>query len=217
MFFIRFLLRNLKGYYLLIVAALVATFLAVEAEVLQPFPLKIIADKIVAPHKDPGAPFIGILNLVEPVHAGQEHSAAGVIIFSVVLLVLLGLLSAGLSYVQLYIASLIGQRLSSRLRKQLFDHLQRLSLDWHGKQKKGDLVQRITGDIASLEKLVTDGTVDLLGAILTLISIPITMVLLQIQLSLISVVIFPALFVVVFAYTRAIKAAAKKLPKRLDK
>src|SRR5581483_3414901 len=104
-------------------------------------------------------------------------------------------------------------RLSARLRKQLFDHLQRLSLDWHGKQKKGDLVQRITGDIASLEKLVTDGTVDFLGAILTLISIPITMLLLQVQLSLISVVVFPALFVVVFVYTRSIKAAAKKASK----
>src|SRR5581483_11949189 len=127
MFFIRFLLRNLKGYYLLIVGALGATFLAVESEFLQPFPLKIIADKIVAPHKDPGPPFIGILHLLEPVHAGQEHSAAGVIIFSIFLLVVLGLLSAGLAYIQLYVASLIGQRVSARLRKQLFDHLQRLS------------------------------------------------------------------------------------------
>lgn len=213
MFFIRFLLRNLRGYYGLVAAALVATFLQVESDVLQPFPLKIIADKLVTPHKDPGAPFIGILNLMETVKAGQEHSATAVVVFAIAILIVLGVISAGLAYVQLYVASLIGQRLSSRLRKQLFDHLQRLSLDWHGKQKKGDLVQRITGDIASLEKLVTDGMVDLLGAVLTLISIPVTMFLLQVQMTLISIVILPALFVVVFAYTKGIKAAAKQASK----
>jgi len=46
------------------------------------------------------------------------------------------------------------------LRQNLFDHLQRLSLDWHGKQKKGDLVQRITGDIASVDE---DGFITITG------------------------------------------------------
>src|SRR5437764_12046656 len=100
-----------------------------------------------------------------------SHSTVGVIVFSVLMLVVFGLLSAFLAFLVLYIAAHIGQHLTARLRNQLFDHLQRLSLDWHGKQKKGDLVQRVTGNIADIEKLVTDGLVDLLAAVLTLIGV----------------------------------------------
>ncbi len=87
------------------------------------------------------------------------------------MLLLFGTLSAVLAYLDLYLAAFIAQNLTARLRVQLFEHLQRLSLDWHGKQKKGDLVQRVTGNIADIEKLVTDGLVDLLAGVLTLVGV----------------------------------------------
>jgi ABC-type multidrug transport system fused ATPase/permease subunit len=71
-----------------------------------------------------------------------SHSTIGVIVFSVLMLVVFGSLSALLAFLDLYLATYIGQQLTARLRNGLFDHLQRLSLDWHGKQQKGDLVQR---------------------------------------------------------------------------
>ena len=97
-----------------------------------------------------------------------HHSVIGVIVFSVIVLVVFSTLSALLVYLDLYLAAYIAQNLSAGLRKQLFEHLQRISLDWHGKQKKGDLVQRITGNISDIEKFVTDGLVDLLVGILTI-------------------------------------------------
>lgn len=100
-----------------------------------------------------------------------HHSIIGVIVFSVIMLIIFGALSAGLAYLDLFLAAYIAQNLTARLRNQLFEHLQRLSLDWHGKQKKGDLVQRITGNIADIEKLVTDGLVDLMAAGLTLVGV----------------------------------------------
>src|SRR2546422_1181081 len=93
-----------------------------------------------------------------------HHSVIGVIVFSVLWLIVFGVLSAILVYTGLYLASYIAQNLTARLRAQLFEHLQRLSLDWHEKQKKGDLVQRVTGNITDIEKLVTDGLVDLFTA-----------------------------------------------------
>jgi len=64
-----------------------------------------------------------------------SHSTIGVIVFSVLMLVIFGLLSALLAFLDLYLAAYIAQQLTARLRNQLFDHLQRISLDWHGKQK----------------------------------------------------------------------------------
>src|SRR5437588_493624 len=142
-----------------------------------------------------------------------HHSVNGVIVFSILVLIIFGTLSAFLAYLDLYIAAYIAQNLTARLRNQLFEHLQRLSLDWHGKQKKGDLVQRITGNIADIEKLVTDGLVDLLAAVLTLAGIASVMLILSSAYTVIALTIVPALFMITLGYTKSIKAAAKKAAK----
>lgn len=118
-------------------------------------------------------------------------------------------MSALLVYLDLYLAAYIAQHLSAKLRKQLFEHLQRISLDWHGKQKKGDLVQRITGNIADIEKFVTDGLVDLLVSILTLGGVAAIMLVYSVPFTILSLAIVPALAVIVLYYTRNIKAATK--------
>lgn len=148
-----------------------------------------------------------------PVTVFTHHSVNGVIVFSILLLIVFGILSAFLAYLDLYIASFIAQNLTARLRNRLFDHLQRLSLDWHGKQKKGDLVQRVTGNIADIEKLVTDGLVDLLAAVLTLVGIASVMLFLSTAYTMIALTIVPALFMITLGYTKSIKAAAKNAAK----
>jgi ABC-type multidrug transport system fused ATPase/permease subunit len=143
----------------------------------------------------------------------SHHSVNGVIVFSVLMLIVFGGLSALLAYLDLFLATYIAQNLTARLRNQLFEHLQRLSLDWHGKHKKGDLVQRITGNIADIEKLVTDGLVDLLAGILTLLGVAAVMLIISPAYTLISLAIAPALFILVLGYTKNIKLATKKAAK----
>jgi ATP-binding cassette, subfamily B, bacterial len=212
-FLTRFLYGNLKGYRLLVVAAFVSTILDVFVVGQTTLVTKYIVDKAVPPHTDPAGFYTTILNVFKPVAEGKSHEVVATIVFLIVTLIILGLLDSLFTYVQLFLASYIAQNLTARLRQKLFDHLQRLSLDWHGKQKKGDLVQRITGDIANVEKLITDGLVDLLGGIFTLLYAIVLMAQSQIQLTLISIVMVPALFVIIFTYTRGIKAAAKAASK----
>jgi ATP-binding cassette, subfamily B, bacterial len=142
-----------------------------------------------------------------------RHTPLGVIVFSLLLLIIFGLLSALLAFVDLYLAAYIGQLLTARLRNQLFDHLQRLSLIWHGKQQKGDLVQRVTGNVADIEKLVTDGLVDLLAGVLTLVGVVTVMLFLSVPYTLLALAMGPALFLMVMVYTKNIKAAARKAAK----
>jgi ATP-binding cassette subfamily B protein len=242
-----FLYRNLKGYRLLVVIAILVTIAQVGCDILTALPLKYIPSKISNPGNDPAcsAPFLNPIldrfdipqidpSLVDPathqpvpppttqcpvsptdIKAAANpvlthHSVLGVIVFSVLMLIVFGILSALLSYLDLFLAAYIAQNLTARLRNLLFDHLQRLSLDWHGKQKKGDLVQRITGNIADIEKLVTDGLVDLLSGILTLAGVAAIMLIISPSYTLISLAIAPALFMIVLSYTKNIKAEARK-------
>ncbi len=209
----RFLFTNLKGYRLLIVVAFVVTFLEVVISLQIPVITKDLIDKVAPPNTDPSGVYLYVINLFNPIPPGQKHNVGVVVVILMSLLVVVGAVAGLLTYALQYLASFLGQNLSARLRKKLFDQLQRLSLDWHGKQKKGDLVQRITGDIASIEKLVTDGFVDLLAGVLTLIAAVVIMLQTQVQLTLISVVVLPALFFVILFYTRSIKAASKRAAK----
>jgi ABC-type multidrug transport system fused ATPase/permease subunit len=220
-----FLFRNLKGYRFLVVLAVVMTFAQVGADILLALPILYISNKIqfpLNPAKNPPAildPFISPFNKFASPHdqaiaaAHGVQTTIGVIFFSVSMLLILSIVSALLAYIGLYLASFIAQNLTARLRRQLFEHLQRLSLDWHGKQKKGDLVQRVTGDIANIEKLVTDGLVDLISAALYVVGIITVMLLVNWQFTVISIVIVPALALIVLGYTTSIKAASKKAAK----
>ncbi|MDQ2713620.1 MAG: ABC transporter transmembrane domain-containing protein [Chloroflexota bacterium] len=210
---IRFLFRNLKGYRFLIILIFIITFLDVLAIANTLVVIKDIFNALGTPVREPSFPFNDIFNFFNPIGSGQKHSAIATITFLIIMLVALGLLDAGLTYLQLFMTSQVAQNLSARLRKILFDQLQRLSLDWHGKQKKGDLVQRITGDIANVEKVVTDGLIDSFGSILTFVTAIYYMVITQWQLTLFNIVLLPALFVIIFSYQRGIKAAAKRASK----
>ncbi len=148
-----------------------------------------------------------------PILVTTHHSTNGVIVFSVLMIILFGTIAAFLGFLDLYLGTYIAQNLTARLRNQLFEHLQRLSLDWHGKQKKGDLVQRVTGNITDIEKLVTDGLVDLLSAVLTLTLIIAVMLFISAPYTVIALTIVPALFMITLGYTRTIKAATKKASK----
>lgn len=244
-----FLYRNLKGYRLLVLLAVLVTVTQVFVSISMAFPLKFIPSKVQNPGNDPSClfPFLNpildkfdtpqIAPELQPLAPGQppqapgltqcpynpshpspylmtsHHTVNGVIVFSVVMLVILGLINAGLIYLDLFLASHISQNLSARLRNRLFDHLQRLSLDWHGKQKKGDLVNRITSNVADIEKLVTDGMVDLLAGTLTLVGVIAVMLALSPTYTLIAATIIPALFLMTYTYTRNIKAATKRASK----
>ena len=150
---------------------------------------------------------------IVPTATQPPHTVLGVILFSVALLLVATLLDAGLGYLELFLAAFLGQNLTARLRKTLFQQIQRLSLDWHGKQKKGDIVQRVTGNITDIEKFITDGLVDLLTGALTIIGVGAVMFWNSVPYSALCIVIVPALALVVFSYTSSIKAATKKTAK----
>src|SRR5256884_3076148 len=209
-FLVRFLFRNLKGYRFLVFLIFVATIFEALASSYAIVVFKDIVNVLAPPPHtplpEPTFPFNLVLNLFSP----APHGSDTIVIFLIIVLVVLGLLDAGFIYFQLFLTSRVAQNLSARLRKKLFDQLQRLSLDWHGKQKKGDLVQRITGDIANVEKLVTDGLVDSLGDILILVVAVYFMWTTQWQLAFSSIVLVHALAVTIFSYTKAIKARSEE-------
>ena len=216
---IRFLSDQLRGFRALLVAAVGMTFAQVAADVLGALPIKWVLDKVVN-HANPTFPGFGALvglfdSLGDPsrLGPGELHTETAVIVLAGVMFVVFGLASAILTFAQMRSAVHVAQHLSSTLRRKVFGQMLALPLDWHGRQRTGDLVQRVTGNIADIEKLVTDGLVDLLSGMLTLLGIVAVMAALNWRFTVVAVVVIPALFVVVWRFTLAIKAATRLVGK----
>ncbi len=211
---LRFLIWNLKGYRLLTVTAIIMAIVQVGFDLLGAFPFKFIIDKL-QKNTNPPSFLDSIISFFDSFNASQhltkgEHTFLGVVIFSVLLQIVFGSFSAILNYFQVLSTTFVARNMTARLREQLFEHLEHLTLNWHNEQKKGDLVQRITNDIAYIERLVTDGIVFLFVSALTLIGIIIIMLALNWQFTLLALVIIPPLAIIVFFYTTTIKVAARK-------
>ena len=212
--FVRFLSNQLRGYRLLLLLSMGMAVIQVTTEILAAFPLKFILDKVVD-HIEPGWPWANLISLFDSLGTKQGltstevHPLIAVIAFCSAMIITLAVFGALASYVQLYTATLVGQNVSAKLRRTTFEHILRLPLDWHGQKKSGDLVQRITGNVADVEKLIIDGLVDLLAGFLTLVGMVWVLLSLNSGFTLLSIGIIPALFVVVWSYTKRIKTAAK--------
>jgi len=85
----------------------------------------------------------------------------------------------------------VGQRVLFAVRRHLFGHLQRLSLDFYERERTGRLVARMTSDVEAMSDLVTDGLVNLVTSLVTLVGIAVILVVLDWRLALATLAVAP--------------------------
>jgi ABC-type multidrug transport system fused ATPase/permease subunit len=136
----------------------------------------------------------------------REHDT-GVLTIILILFVVAALLNWGATYAQTYLINWVGQRALQDLRIELFEHLQRLSVGFYGRNKTGVLISRMTNDVEALDQLVTDGMSTLFSATLTLVGTGVILVLLDVELAVITFLTFPVLLVGSIAFRLASSGA----------
>jgi len=119
-------------------------------------------------------------------------------LFRMVLIVLgVGIASYLASAGQGLMMSSISQRALRSLRKDLFDHVQTLSLSYFDKRPAGELMSRFTNDIDAISQTLTLNAIQLVTSLLSLAGIVVIMFLLNIWLALGSLLVLPIMVVVV--------------------
>jgi ABC-type multidrug transport system fused ATPase/permease subunit len=104
------------------------------------------------------------------------------------------LIAWGMTYVQTYLTGWVGQHILQDLRRQIFRHLQKQPVGFYERRPAGVLISRMTNDVEALDSLVTDSVVTLFQASLTLIGTVVILIVLDLQLALITFLIFPIMF-----------------------
>src|SRR3954469_12972260 len=121
----------------------------------------------------------------------------------VALFVISALIVWGTSYAQTYLTNWVGQRALQDLRLDIFRHLQEMPVGFYERRPAGVLISRLTNDVEALEQMVTDAVTTLFQATLTLLGSIVILLLFDVELALLTFVIFPIMAVGSFAFRLA--------------
>ncbi|MGH2942579.1 MAG: ABC transporter ATP-binding protein, partial [Solirubrobacteraceae bacterium] len=106
----------------------------------------------------------------------------------------------GASYAQTYLVGWVGQRALQDLRLRIFAHLQSQPVGFYERRQAGQLISRMTNDVQALDSLVTDSVVTLFQSSLTLIGTMVILLVLDVELALLTFLIFPVMAVASLAF-----------------
>jgi subfamily B ATP-binding cassette protein MsbA len=95
------------------------------------------------------------------------------------------------SYVQSFWVSLAGFRVITRLRSELYQHLHHLSVAFFQENPPGEIISRMTSDIAVLQNFFSSALVTMLMDLLLFLGSVVFLFFIHWKLALLSVVVFP--------------------------
>jgi ABC-type multidrug transport system fused ATPase/permease subunit len=169
---------------------------------------------------------LGLVALVPPLIYGRitDHVilAAGEAGPRIRLLIFLALLLAGiyalnslLSFARGYIMHVLGEKLILTLRKDVYRHLQQLSVSFFDTRQTGEIMSRVTSDTQVVEEFVNHAADTLVSDVIKMVAMCVVMFLISPLLSIIALVPVPILFYAGFRFARRIKSIYRAVRERL--
>lgn len=199
------ILRRFRPYMREQRKVIAASFAALGAQIglqmLEPWPLKLAFDHvIVAKHHEHG---LRIANLAS-FDAGATLSIAAVCVIAI----------TGLRALADYLSTIgfavAGNQILTKVRSDLYSHLQYLSLSFHNQSKSGDLTLRVMADIGLLTDVTLNAALPLLGNFLVMLGMAGLMLWLNARLALLALAAFPLFWISVRRLTRTMTDVSRR-------
>lgn len=102
-----------------------------------------------------------------------------------------GLLATVLSGINRYLHTRLSGRILFALRDDLYRHLQRLSPGFYGQRRTGDILSRLDGDVAEIQRFAVDSLFSAVSSVIGLVGAVGLMLMLSWQLSLLLALLVP--------------------------
>ncbi len=190
-------------------ARLVWALVAVSADALltvcRPWPLKVILDRILL-----GQQRRLRVPLIAPWLDGAMLSSSQLLYASCGASLFIAAGTGFFTYSFTQAMGEVGRHFALDLRRELFVHLQRLSLRFHDSHRTGDLTARLTSDVQAMQELVATAGIVFVSNALLLAGMVAMMLWLDWRYALVSLSTAPLLLWTVVRYTHRIKVATRE-------
>lgn len=172
---------------------------------LVPWPMKILVDNVLGGETMP-AWLESLINTFS-LGGGKVALLVAVCVGGLIIGLLSELVSLGHTQLQVN----IGQRMVLDLQRNLFAHLQKLSLRYHQNTGTGDAIYRLDSDAFCVDSIIMSGFFPLASALLTLTLMFAILLQLDPTLALLSLAVVPLLFVVIHHYSTRLSDRAERV------
>src|SRR5580704_17387584 len=192
----RRLLKYLRPYMLWVWVAVSMTIGVAVTEIVGPYLFHIAIDGYIVP---------GFAHTI-----ARQKALAGlwwVVVASVGALVA----SFGLQYAQVRIMQRVGQETMYDLRKEIFEHLQRLPMGFFDRSPVGRLVTRATTDVDALNDLFASGVVAMLNDVVLLVGMVAWLFVLSPRLAMATLSPLPFMILVTFVFRNWVRDANRRI------
>lgn len=130
-------------------------------------------------------------------------------------MVLLVLIEMGCNYFMVYYGHMMGVRMEANMRRDIFEHYQKLSFTFFDNRKVGELLSRITSDLFEITELLHHGPEDILISIIKLVGAFVILITINVPLTLVTFICIPFMLVLAIYFNRKMKRAFKKNRQRV--
>ena len=131
------------------------------------------------------------------------------------LMVLLYILRAAMNYIICFWGHTLGVRIEADIRRDLFNQLQKMSFSFYDRNRTGQLMSRVTGDLFEITELAHHGPEDLFISVVTILGAFIIMIQIQWKLALVLLALVPFLVIFTVVLRRRMISASKIVQERL--
>ncbi|TVX92412.1 ABC transporter ATP-binding protein [Paenibacillus agilis] len=114
-----------------------------------------------------------------------------------------------------YQGHMMGAKMESDMRREMFDHLQKLSFRFYDEQKTGELMTRTTHDIFSLSELYHHGPEDIAISLMNFIGVFFILIHIDAKLALIVFLFLPVMAIYAFYFNQKMNAALRSSKDRI--
>jgi ATP-binding cassette, subfamily B, bacterial MsbA len=149
--------------------------------------------------------------LVEVTLRGRE-SSSGVGQLNGLVLALLGVFAAQavFSGVQTYLIAWVGERVVARIRTDVFAHLVNLPVQFFESRKTGEIMTRLTSDVAAVQGAVSGALAQVFSLSVTLIGSVVLLFVSNAQLALVILVVLPVVILVARVFGGLLRRATRR-------
>jgi len=136
---------------------------------------------------------------------GIAQKDINVVFKSAGLMVVLAIARGVFNFGQTFLAEQASQSVAYDLRNKIFGKIQNLSFSYHDQSQTSQLLTRITSDVEQIRSFIGTSLIQVVGAVVGLITIAIIIILMNWQLALVSLAIIPitALILGLFLFNNA--------------
>ena len=134
-----------------------------------------------------------IINMFAESQSGSDPSLTNLLLVSAIIYVLIALIEWVVASVQQYYVEKLGLLVIADIRSDFFNHINSLSQRFFEYGNTGRLVSRVTSDAEALKKILSTGVIGLVADLILAISVILIMAYIDLQLTLIALLIAPFL------------------------